>query len=67
MFKAWKFFQYAYLIIAIICFIEGIINFTTNRDKSFMLFGFGIFITLVFIFKRRFRKKYEEKNQQTKS
>lgn len=63
MFKAWKFFQYGYLLIAIICLIEGIATFNTNSSKSYFLIGFAIFITLVFFFKRFFRKKIEERNQ----
>ena len=63
MFKAWKFFQYGYLLIAIICLIEGIATFNANSSKSYFLIGFAIFITLVFFFKRFFRKKIEERNQ----
>lgn len=63
MFKAWKFFQYGYLVIAIICLIEGIATLQENPSKAYLLIGFAIFITLVFFFKRFFRKKIEERNQ----
>lgn len=64
--KIWKFFQYGYLIIAIICLVEGILRWNTERTRAYLFFGFSIFITLVFFFKRHFRKKVEERNNQLK-
>ncbi|MAD96872.1 MAG: hypothetical protein CMB99_06035 [Flavobacteriaceae bacterium] len=63
MFKAWKLFQYGYLIIAIICMVEGILKLKDDPSKGYLLIGFSIFITLVFLFKRFFRKKIEKRNQ----
>ena len=64
--KIWKFFQYGYLIVAIIFLIEGILRWNTEREKAYLFFGFAFFITLVFFFKRHFRKKVEKKNNQYK-
>jgi|SaaInl1SG_22_DNA_1037389.scaffolds.fasta_scaffold01596_3 hypothetical protein len=64
--KLWKIFQYGYLIIAILCLIEGIIRFNSEREKAYLFIGFSIFITLVFFFKRHFRKKVEKRNRQKK-
>lgn len=64
--KLWKIFQYGYLIIAILCLIEGIIRFNSEREKGYLFIGFSIFITLVFFFKRHFRKKVEKRNRQKK-
>ena len=62
--KIWKFFQYGYLIVAIICFIEGLIRWNSERERAYIFFGFSFFITLVFFFKRKFRKKVQERNSQ---
>ena len=62
--KLWKFFQYGYLIVAIICLIEGIVRFNSEREKAYLFLCFSIFITLVFFFKRHFRKKVEKRNNQ---
>lgn len=64
--KIWKFFQYGYLIIAAICLLEGIIRWSEEREKAFMFLGAAIFITLVFFFKRHFRKKVEKRNNLNK-
>ncbi len=64
--KIWKFFQYGYLIVAIICLIEGIIRWNSNREKAYFFLGFSIFIALVFFFKRHFRKKIQNSNNRKK-
>ncbi len=62
--KLWKFLQYGYLIIAILLFIDAILNWNVDREKAYIYVGFSIFITLVFFFKRHFRKKIESRNNQ---
>ncbi|CAI8156122.1 MAG: Uncharacterised protein [Polaribacter sp. SA4-10] len=64
--KIWKFFQYGYLLIGIICLIEGIVRLNEQRERAYLFIGFSIFITLVFFFKRSFRKKVLERNNQKK-
>lgn len=62
--KLWKFLQYGYLIIAILLFIDAILNWNVDREKAYIYVGFSFFITLVFFFKRHFRKKIESRNNQ---
>lgn len=62
--RLWKFIQYGYLIVGIIFLIEGVLKFNENRNQAFLMFGFAIFITLIFFFKRNFRRKVEERNKQ---
>jgi hydrogenase-4 membrane subunit HyfE len=60
----WKYLQYGYLIIAIIFLVEAILGWNDDREKSYLMIGFSVFITLVFFFKRFFRKKVQSKNKQ---
>ncbi|WP_166385730.1 MULTISPECIES: hypothetical protein [unclassified Polaribacter] len=60
----WKFFQYGYLVVALICLVEGFLIWAEDRQKAYLFFGASIFITLVFFFKRHFRKKVETRNNQ---
>lgn len=62
--KIWKYIQYGYLVIAILLFVEGFLNFNTNPKKSYLMFGLAIFVVLTFLFKRKFRKKIEKRNKQ---
>jgi len=64
--KIWKFFQYGYLMVAFICVIEGIVRWNSDRERAYFFLGFSIFITLVFFFKRHFRKKIQKRNDQNK-
>ncbi|MBE7646846.1 hypothetical protein G1K97_02280 [Tenacibaculum finnmarkense] len=60
----WKYLQYGYLVIGAFFFIEGILKFNSDKEEAFIMFGFGIFITLIFFFKRHFRRKLAKRNQQ---
>jgi uncharacterized membrane protein YuzA (DUF378 family) len=51
-------------MIAFICLIEGIVRWNSDKQRAYLFIGFAIFITLVFFFKRHFRKKVEKRNNQ---
>jgi len=61
--KIFKFFEYAYLIIAIIFIVEGILRWNTNREKAYLFLGFSILAIFMYFFKKRFRKKAENRNK----
>lgn len=58
--KIWKFLQYGYLVIAVICFIEGVIKLT-NKDwvTAGILLATAVLVIILFMVKRRFRKRIE--------
>ncbi|WP_442265426.1 hypothetical protein ACSIGC_13985 [Tenacibaculum sp. ZS6-P6] len=62
----WKYTQYGYLVVGIIFLIEGVLKWNSDRAQAFLMFGFAIFITIIFFFKRNFRKKVEQRNKQQK-
>ena len=62
--KLWKFFQYGYLIVAVLFLINAFSIFNTDRKGAYIRIVFAIFITLIFFFKRHFRKKIEQRNNQ---
>ena len=62
--KLWKLFQYGYLIVAIIFLVEAILKWNEDPKTAYLMLAFAIFITLVFFFKRHFRKKVESRNNQ---
>ena len=53
-------------MIAFICLIETFVKWNIDRERAYFFLGFAIFITLVFFFKRHFRKKVEIRNRQNK-
>lgn len=62
--KIWKFFQYGYLVVALIFLVEAITKWKDDQQKALLMLGFSIFITLIFFLKRHFRKKIEKRNKQ---
>ncbi|MFT4576598.1 MAG: hypothetical protein ACI9SI_001526 [Polaribacter sp.] len=60
----WKYLQYGYLVIGIIFLVEAILVWSEEREKAYLMIGFSVFITLVFFFKRYFRKKVQSRNNQ---
>jgi hypothetical protein len=60
----WKYLQYGYLVIGIIFLVEALLVWGEDREKAYLMIGFSIFITLVFFFKRYFRRKVESRNNQ---
>jgi uncharacterized membrane protein len=61
--KAYRFFEYAYLVIAVFFAYEAINNWSTQRNRAY-LFAFFVAVSIfMFFFKRNFRKKMEERNK----
>jgi len=60
----WKYLQYGYLVIGIIFLVEGVLEWNEDREKSYLMIGFAVFITLVFFFKRYFRRKVQSRNNE---
>ncbi|MGB5980809.1 MAG: hypothetical protein WBG46_01570 [Nonlabens sp.] len=61
--KFFKYFEYAYIAFAVIFFITGIIDFSETPNRSYMLFAMGVVAVFMFFFKRRFRRRFEDRNK----
>ncbi len=62
--RIWKFLQYGYLIVAIICIIEGALKIL-QRDwaTGSILLITAILVIVLFSIKRRFRKRIEARQK----
>ncbi len=60
--KFWSIIQYGYLIVGVVFIGEGVSKWNSDRQGALIMFGFAIFIILIFFFKRKFRKKIEARN-----
>jgi uncharacterized membrane protein len=61
--KFLKFFQYAYIAFAILFLYEAIINWNVDRNKSYISLLFVALAVFMFFFRKRFRKKIEDKKK----
>jgi len=62
--KFLKFFQYAYIAFAILFLYEAIISWSVDRSKSYMSLLFVALAVFMFFFRKRFRKKLEDRKKQ---
>jgi hypothetical protein len=59
-----KYTQYAYLVIAVLFIYDALTKINAGDDTpwlSFLIAGMGIFM---FFFRRKFAKKFEDRNKQ---
>lgn len=61
--KFFKYFEYAYLIFAAVFIITGSIELNNNPNQAYLLFGMAAVAIFMFFFKRRFRRRFEERNK----
>ena len=61
--KLWKIFEYGYLIIAVVFLIDAVLNWNENRERAYLLFLFSVVAIVIYFFRKRFRKKVENRNK----
>lgn len=62
--KFFKFFEYAYLAFAAFFIFEGVRLFNEDATRSYIFFGISGLAVFMFFFRRRFRKKMEQRRNQ---
>lgn len=62
--KILQFFQYAYLIIAVLFLYKAISEWSADRNGAYMSLFFAALAIFMFFFRKRFRKKFEDRNKQ---
>lgn len=61
--KLQKFFQYAYLVFAVLFTYEAIVNWNSDRNRAYMMLAIAALAVFMFFFRMRFAKKMEERNK----
>jgi hypothetical protein len=61
--KLLQFFQYAYIVFAALFLYDGISNWSVDRNRSYMSLFFAALAIFMYFFRKRFRKKIEERNK----
>ncbi|MFK5982006.1 MAG: hypothetical protein QM499_03745 [Flavobacteriaceae bacterium] len=57
-------FEYLYIVMAAMSVYVVITSWTIDRNRAYLFIVFSIVAILMFFFKRNFRKKIEERNNQ---
>ena len=62
--KYFKFFEIAYLVIAIIFIVETFLRWNSDRNKAYLFLAFSIMAVFMYFFRKKYRKRFE--NQERK-
>jgi len=62
--KFFKYFEFAYIAIAIFFIIEAIRTWAHSQGKAYLYLFFSALAVFMFFFRRHFRNKIEQKNKQ---
>jgi positive regulator of sigma E activity len=62
--KYFKFFEIAYLVIAIIFIVETFLRWNSDRNKAYIFLAFSIMAVFMYFFRKKYRKRFE--NQERK-
>jgi positive regulator of sigma E activity len=61
--RYYKFFEYAYLIIAIVFTVETVLNWVDNREKAYIFMAFAALAVFMYFFRKKYRKKFEDRDK----
>ena len=58
--KYFKFFEIAYLIIAIVFIVETIMRWNSEPNKAYIFLAFALLAIFMFFFRKKYRKRFEK-------
>jgi len=61
--RFYKYFEFAYLIFAAFFLFEAFRIWNTERSRAYLFIFFVVVAVFMFFFKRRFRKRIEDRNR----
>ena len=56
-----KIFEFGYLIIAVLFLVEAVSSWNEDRMSSFLMLLFSVLAVFMYFFRKRFRKKMDNK------
>ncbi|WP_111706485.1 hypothetical protein [Lutibacter citreus] len=59
-----KIFEYGYLVVAVIFLVEAVLNWNTDRSKSYLQLIFAVLAVFMYFFRKKFRARIENRNKQ---
>ena len=58
--KYFKFFEIAYLIIAVVFIVETILRWNSEPNKDYIFLAFGLLAIFMYFFRKKYRKRFEK-------
>ena len=57
--KYFKFFELAYLVIAIVFIVETVLRWDSEPEKAYIFLAFALLAIFMYFFRKKYRKKFE--------
>ena len=58
--KYLKFFEIAYLIIAVVFIFETVMRWNSEPNKAYIFLAFALLAIFMYFFRKKFRKRFEK-------
>jgi len=58
--KYFKFFEIAYLIIAIIFIVESVLRWNSEPNKAYIFLAFAVLAIFMYFFRKKYRKRFQK-------
>jgi LPXTG-motif cell wall-anchored protein len=58
--KYFKFFEIAYLIIAVVFIFETVMRWNSEPNKAYIFLAFALLAIFMYFFRKKFRKRFEK-------
>ena len=56
-----KIFEFGYLIIAVVFLVEVVSEWNEDRNSAYLMLFFSVLAVFMYFFRKRFRKKMDDK------
>jgi len=58
--KYFKFFEIAYLVIAVLFTVESILRWNSEPNKAYIFLAFAVLAVFMFFFRKKYRKRFQK-------
>ena len=61
--KYFKFFEIAYLVIAVVFIVETFLKWDNDRNKAYIFLVFAVLAVFMYFFRKKYRKRFENQKK----
>ncbi len=58
--KYFKFFEIAYLIIAVVFIVETVLRWNSEPNKAYIFLAFALLAIFMYFFRKKYRKRFQK-------
>ena len=58
--KYFKFFEIAYLVIAVVFIVETVLRWNSEPNKAYIFLAFAVLAIFMYFFRKKYRKRFEK-------